>query len=114
LRSVVASRKAAAEAYQRPFHIVKQTRPRSCAGVLAGYENIVGAGNAQQRQKSAGRLAEAAARPVPDDRSADLLGGGEPFPDCLSRQVPAASLNDKQTASLRITLGYVKEFSPNA
>lgn len=108
----VAGRKAAAEAYQRHFHIVKQTWPRGRSGVLTGNEDVVGASNSQKRQKDAGSLAQAAARPVPDDRTAHLFGRGKAFPSSVACRDAIAALNDQKPAAFGVTPGNIKEFTP--
>lgn len=114
MRGAVAGRKAAAEAYQRHFHIVKQTWPRGRAGFLASDENVVGAGHPQKRQKDAGRFPQPAAGAVPDNGPADLLGRGKSLAHGLARRVTFASLNDEKPAAFGITPGDIKEFTPDA
>lgn len=105
--AVAGRRKAAAEAYQRHFHIVKQTRPRGRSGVLTGDENVVGAGNPQKRQKDAGGFAQAAAGPVPDDGAANLLGRGESLASGVPGRLAIAALHDQKPAALGITPGHI-------
>ena len=112
MRCAITCRKAAAEAYQRHFHIVKQTRPRSRGGVLTGDENVVSARDAQKRQKDAGRLAEATAGPVADHRSADLLGRGKSLANSLAVVRAAAALDNQQAAAFGKTARNVQEFAP--
>lgn len=108
----VAGRKAAAEAYQRHFHIVKQTRPRSRPSVLTSDKNIVGASDAQKRQKDAGSLAQAAARPISDNGTAYLLGRGKAFASSVTRRDAIPALDDQKPAALGITPCNIKKFTP--
>ena len=103
----VAGRKAAAEAYQRHFHIVKQTWPRGRSGVLTGNEDVVGASNSQKRQKDAGSLAQAAASPVADNGAAYLLGRGKAFASSVTRRDAIPALDDQKPAALGITPGHI-------
>jgi len=113
LRGTVAGRKAAAEAYQRNFHIVKQTWPRGRAGFLTGDENVVDAGHSQKRQKDAGGLPQAAAGAVSDHGAADLLGRGKPLAGGLARRVTFTCLYDEKLAAFGIPPRRVKEFTPD-
>ena len=108
----VAGRKTAAEAYQRHFHIVKQTWPWGRSGILTGNENIISAGNSQKRQKDAGSLAQAAASPVADNGAAYLLGRGKAFAGSVARRRAIPGLNDQKPAAFGITPGNVQEFTP--
>ena len=47
------ARSISGEAYQRAFHIVKQTRPANVSGRVARDEDIVGSGLAKPGQKQA-------------------------------------------------------------
>lgn len=113
MRGAVAGRKAAAEAYQRNFHIVKQTWPRGRAGFLTGDENVVDAGHSQKRQKDAGGLPQAAAGAVSDHGAADLLGRGKSFACSLARRVTFTCLYDEKLAAFGVTPGHIKEFTPD-
>ena len=108
----VAGRKAAAEAYQRHFHIVKQTWPWGRSGVLTGNENVVGASNSQKRQKDAGSFAQAAASPVADNGAAYLLGRGKAFASSVTRRDAIPALDDQKPAALGITPCNIKKFTP--
>ena len=107
-------RKAAAEAYQRDFHIVKQTGPGAVAGVLAGDEDIVDARESQKGQKEPHCLAQAAAGPVADHGSADLAGGGKARPGGGTRLGPAAGLDDQELAAFGDAIRDIKEFAARA
>ena len=113
MRDTVAGRKAAAEAYQRHFHIVKQTWPWGRAGFLTGDKNVVGACHSQKRQKDAGSLAQPTPGPVPDDGAADLLCRGKPFASSLARRVTFTCLYDEKLAAFGVTPGHIKEFTPD-
>src|ERR1700760_758318 len=65
------------EPYQRAFHIVKQTRPRTGRHAAAGHEHIVETWGRQLRKQEARGLAQAALGAVALDGAADALGGGE-------------------------------------
>lgn len=106
-------KEAAAEAYQRLFHIVKQTRPWSLGGFLTRDKDVIGAADAKNRQKGACGLAQAAAGPVADDGVPDLLGRGKSGPGFGAGGVPAASLHDDQVPALGITLCDKKKFTPH-
>mgnify|MGYP001191885232 FL=1 len=108
----VAGRKAAAEAYQRHFHIVKQTWPRGRSGVLTGNEDVVGASNSQKRQKDAGSFAQTAASPVADNGAAYLLGRGKAFASSVTRRDAIPALDDQKPAALGITPCNIKKFTP--
>jgi hypothetical protein len=102
----------AAEAYQRHFHIVKQTGPGGVRGVLTRDEDVIRARNAQMGKKRAGGLAEAAAGAVADDGTADLLRRRKALAGLRAGRVPAAALDHHDLAAFGVTLSHEKEFTP--
>jgi hypothetical protein len=113
-RGGVTGNEAAAEAYQRLFQIVKQTGPGGRTGFLTGDKDIVHACDAKTGKKLARGLAKAASRPVADNGTADLLGGGETEADEVARQAATARLNHYEATALGVTLCNIKEFTSNA
>ena len=65
------------EAYQRAFHIVKQTRPWARRRAVASDQYIVEAGLGELRQKHPGGFTHAPLGAIADHRPPDLTGGGE-------------------------------------
>ena len=104
---------AAAEAYQRLFHIVKQTGPGGNGGFLPRDKHVVGSADAQGGQKRPGGLAEAAASPVADNGSADLLCRGKSRAGFRPGRPAAAGLDDDQAPSFGVTLCHKKKFTPH-
>jgi hypothetical protein len=104
-------REAAAEAYQRRFHIVKQTGPGRGRRFLAGDKDIVDAGPSQKGKQEARGLPQAAARAVADNGPPDLAGGREPCPGHRARLRPAAGLDDQAAAALGDAFRDKQEFA---
>jgi hypothetical protein len=110
----VAGKKAAAEAYQRRFHIVKQTGPSRRRGFLPRDKDVVGPRHSQPRQQLPGGFPEAASGPVADYRPADLLGRGKSLAGRRARLAPAARLDHHETPAVGVTLSHKKEFAADA
>ena len=102
-----------AEAYQRLFHIVKQTRPGRCGGFLTRDKDVVRPAHPVNRQKRPRGFTQATPGAVADDRVADLLGGGEACAGLGPRKGPAAGLDDDQAAPFCKTCGHKQEFAPH-
>lgn len=63
----------AGQAYQRAFHIVKQTYPANVGCNVAGYEDIIPTRAAMNRQKTPCSFPQAPAGTVAHDCAANLL-----------------------------------------
>lgn len=59
--------KSAREAYQRRFHIVKQTRPRNISRARSSNKDIIDPGKGMNRHQFLGRGTQATFRPVAND-----------------------------------------------
>jgi hypothetical protein len=114
LADVDAGRQPASEAYQRAFHLVKQTGPGALPRVLSGDEYIVRPRVAQSRQAGRSRFAKPPSRPVSDDGISDFPGRRKARPNVVPRLGPASRLHDERSASFRKTFGDKQEFSPDA
>jgi len=108
---VGASPETAAEAYQRRFHIVKQTGPRALARLLACNEDIIDARKAQLWQKEADAFAEAAAGAVAGDGVADFAGGGEAHARGFAWFRAPAGLDHQHAAAIRLAVRHEQEFA---
>jgi len=102
-----------AEAYQRLFHIVKQTGPWRGGGFLTRDKDVVRPANAMNRQKRPCRFTQSAPCAVAYDGVADLLGGGKSCTGRGPRRVPAARLEDDQAPPFAKTLGNKQKFAPH-
>ncbi len=111
--AIASGEKTAAEAYQRRFHIVKQTRPGGRCGLLTRYEHVIGPGDAKLGQERPSSFAQAAARAVANHGVADLLGGGEALAGRGAGKGAAAALDNNDSLALAVTLCNKKKFTPH-
>jgi hypothetical protein len=102
------------EAYQRGFHIVKQTGPRPRAGSGPGDEHIVTPFPSMKGGQDARRLAQAALGAVALDRAADPARGGEAQAQDIRAVLAVAGLDHHRAARTRQGFGGGEEIGPPA
>ena len=104
------------EAYQRAFHIVKQTRPRNVSRFHTCNEDIIPPRLAMLWQENTGSLPQSSLRPVAGHGIADLLGGGKSGPGMVTRRfaLAATGLHQQGLATLGPAVAHIKKLRPHA